>query len=374
MSNPVSLLTLESIPWMSAKSLSHAMREVSLRGPNDLGTWTRLVGRADMIAHSFNPKQTALVVHSLGKIFEQKLFPTDFIETFLGRFTRKFLPHIVPHTSPLDAAQIAHGLAIFGKTNKRVSAHCLSMMMDRVSELAFDMDMKAVSMCAASLSDKRSVLPEEVRSKCIVALSSRFLQLDDVNEQSFAQILRACTTMASEKEVGEIVTDLCVKNLKLFQSMSVRSLSVCLNSLAKVLNTNTPVVNEILLICSERIEEGDSGIATGASLLQLGVLLRSLQKLGIRKVSAMTDQAMVKYIQSRDRSNMSTHTVCVLLSALVEVPGTTGLVRTVIDSVRIMNGRFSPTEIAAISNALKRSEVDPEFVSEAIRDMTEQAA
>ena len=347
---------------MSAKSLAHAMRDVSLRGPNDLNTWTRLVGRADMIAHSFNPKQAALVVHSLGKVFEKKTFSqTDFIQSFISRFNRKFLPEIVPHTTALDAAQIIHGLSVLEKTNKRL-IESLPVLMNRVSSLAPHMDMKSVSMCAAGLSNDKIVVPNQIRTNCIVALSQRFLQLEDVNEQSFAQIMRACSTLGPDEEIRKLVDEICVKCIMMFQTMSVRSLSVALNSLGKMGNCTRPIVNEILMIVSERVLRGESSFSSGASLLQLAVILRSLQKLGINDVSPLVDHALVKYIRTRDLETLSAHTVCVLLSALSHVPDTGEIVMAVIDGSLNKGLRFSPNEILIVTNALKRTGVDPDYI------------
>lgn len=332
---------------MSAKSLSHAMREVSLRGPNDSEVWTRLIGRADMIAHSFNPKQAALVINSLARIHDK--LDKDLMESFLLRFNRKFLPILIPHTSPLDMAQICHGLTIMGNIDNKLAV-------ERVVSLVPQMDPTCVSMCAAALSSRKSRdLLQADRTRCLLKLVERVMEFSNTNEQTFAQILRACATVPGDLVIEKKVVELCRQSLIMFERMSMRSLCVCLNSLAKMKNVKGPVVNEILNIVADRTQRGDSAIVDGASLLQLAVLLRSLQKLDIKAIGPLVDETFVKYIKTREICNVPPKTACILLSALVEVPGTEVMIATLLKSYEGPNIKFSPDELRAIDNALNKT-------------------
>jgi hypothetical protein len=142
---PVSVETLASIPWMSAKSLSHAMREVSLRGPNDSETWKQLMSRADVIAASFNPKHAALVLNSLARI--KKLGYVE--DLFLKRFINRFLPNVVPDCNALDSAQIVHAISMFPN---QASKEVVDQILHRIQEMVPHMDHPSLCMTAVGVS------------------------------------------------------------------------------------------------------------------------------------------------------------------------------------------------------------------------------
>lgn len=358
---------------MSAKSLSHTMREVSIRGPHDTEIWSRLLSRADMIAHSFNPKQTALVVNSLARMkssnFRAMIESPDLINPFMTRFDKKFLASVIQHSSALDIAQIAHGFEVLGT---RMTSRNFSSLLAKITQLASHMDTSSVSMCALALSHETGC--EDDKVKCLEALVSRIMGNDQINEQCLAQMLRACATVPGQSRIVKIVEEMCMKNLPMIETMSIRGLCVCLNSLAKLKMVDRPVVNEIIILVADRVDREDSAFRDGASILQVGLLLRSLQKLGVQSVAPILEHRLVQYIRMRNiETNMSSKAICLLVSALTQVSQTEDLVVSFIRRKRNDGQIFSPTEIAALSSALKTSRMDPNIIESLIRDVRDDA-
>ena len=339
---PVSAETLASIPWMSAKSLSHAMREVSLRGPNEAATWQQLLSRADVIARSFNAKQSALVLNSIARVRSRDCVSSQ--DAFLTRFVRRFLPHIIPSCNALDTAQIIHSLSLFPTLVDQavvVAAKChLSSVLD-------DMNEQAVSMTAAGLGR----LGGQLDPSLIEHILARGVELN-LGSQAVAQLLTlAANSPHTDRHhfmgaLGKLTAQLtnCLPE--------VRSLAVILNALARLQLRNADFMS---LVAEAVMDDSNTAFTHGASVKQLTIILRSLQKLSIMNTNPLVCFRLVDLIRRRPLSeNVDNPTVCLLLSAVSRMNGMRDFFVTVLEHSVSSSRALQPDELTVILQAVAR--------------------
>ena len=307
---PVSLETLASIPWMSAKSLSHTMREVSIRGPHDADTWRHLVSRADVIAGSMNAKQTALVLNSLARIESRDVADC---EAFLKRFVKRFLPRTLTDMNSLDIAQVVHALAHFPPefTDDDVRTALVGTIRTRVD----GMDPRSLSMTALGVARMQL---------CDIAdvLLHRALELrESLEDQAIAQMFSLAAS-CGHAGVRECARELSISVAQRLPSISVRSLSVIVNSLSRLKVESQELVD---LVAAEILENGNTRFTNATAVKPLVVLLRSLQKMGLMERIPLACHKLADLISSDSSYHSAdTETLSILLSALSWMKGYCG--------------------------------------------------
>lgn len=135
--NPVSQETLAGIPWAGRSTLAGLFQRVAANGPHDPMVWRRLVARADVIAHSFTSKQAALVLSAMARAQHRN-------ESFLRRFTVKFIPSLVEDAEVIDLCGIISGLSQLGSYCEETYA----LAARRATATAPQMDARQVSLVA----------------------------------------------------------------------------------------------------------------------------------------------------------------------------------------------------------------------------------
>jgi hypothetical protein len=265
---PVSAETLSSIPWMSAKSLSHAMREVSLRGPNDKDTWIQLLSRADVISHSLNNKQNALLLNSIARI-RRKEELTGIFDTFLRRHASKFLVHLIPESSPLDLAHVLHALGEFSDVLNPPN-EVLQAFRARARESISAMDEKSLGIACFGLYRLR--LGES--SVVGAVLSSAQGRLEFLSDRTLVQVINLATICPDlgSKLRGSLL-ELSVEAIKRMPHMDHKTVFLLIKSIAK-LRISTPDLTAAIL---EWVN--GPGFAQVATVEQLKILMKSLEKL-----------------------------------------------------------------------------------------------
>jgi hypothetical protein len=297
MARPVSVETLASIPWMSGKRVSHCMREVSLRGPDSVDVWRKLLGRADMIAHSLNPKQTGLILNALARVRRRDLKELD---PFMTRFTARFLPNILTHANPIDIAQILHAYSELG-----YEVPNMDTVNGRLAECIPTMDAPTVSLLTSGLSGSHKLFT------LILTRSVQLLKIE-FNEQLFAQSFKVIHDTPPSMEFLAITA-------QHVPTMSLRCLVLTVSGLGRC-GTRNP---ELIDIISERIASIDF------TLKQLGVLLRGLQKMDAMKTHPDLCYKLAERIVARDSVDSST--MSVLLAGLVRIQNTNGKIEKLFD-------------------------------------------
>ena len=234
---PVSVDSLASIPWMSAKSLSHTIREVSARGPNDGLVWEKLMSRADMIAHSFTPKQAAMVLNSLGSIVSKN--PGFVNPVFMSRFSNRFVPQLLAESNSLDIAQMVNGL---GRFCDLALPETVDAVMAALPSRVAAMDAIALSMTAAGLSRFR------VTDKDLVLRIFHRGSEVGLSDQGLSQLLHLAATAVESgdacmgddlvRAIDSLVTPLADR----LETVSKRTLAFILNSLTRLKYQNKEVL------------------------------------------------------------------------------------------------------------------------------------
>ena len=297
---PVSRESIASIPWMSAKSLSHVIRDVSIRGPQLKEVWDQIQSRADVIAHSFNAKQSALVVVGLGKIVSEH--PEFVNKLFVDRFVSKFLHQIFSSCNSLDIAQILYGLSRLGK--------CVDF--GNVIETNVPlMDVNSLSMTSLALSSP--IFQSQLSRDLLLVILQRAVALENVNDQCIGQVLHLSTPFGADPLCNPLILILHAKLVDGLDQISFKSLALVLSSMC---SSECPISPDFLsmLHCALLAKE-----YSGATLTSLGVILRSIQKIYTHEhVIDFTpvSSLLIEEIGKRNLLNQGTRTLGLLLSAI----------------------------------------------------------
>ena len=342
---PVSVETLASIPWMSAKSLSHAMREVSLRGPNDEQTWTHLVSRADVIAPSFNPKQAALMMNSLARITIETEGP---VELFIRRYLRRFLSQIIPDCSPLDLAQVVHAIGAFNRHHDCVSSNLVQEIDSALTQQIPRMDDRELCMTASGLAIADSLGSREVLRTLVDASTKSGNQLSD---RTLAQVLHlagirghACETLVAHELTRRI------------PAMNHRSLVLSLNAISRLGIRN----NAVLSVLSETIMSPDSQLVA-IPFHQLTLLLRALQKLGMNTSDPLALHRIMDSLIRSDFTNQTTSALCAFVNSASRLSGYSHVIRECLGI--LVDRSLQPDEaILLIQSVCRMGDVDSEII------------
>lgn len=299
---PVSKETLASIPWMSGKSLSQTMREVSIRGPNDAETWRNLLSRADVIVESLNSKQSALILNSLARVRSSVI---DY-EPFLKRFMNKFLHHVVSECNGLDVAQLVHGISEF--SNLKPKPELIESFHERILFTVSLMEERELCMLALGVSRLfHTTCPKN--SALVQAVVKRGLEISEtLNDQTLAQLINLGTMMSGEHEL--LTMGLVPRATALVQSnMSPRSAVLILSSLARS-----------KIKCDEYISGFTQRFSSLSSLRQQIVTLRSFQKMGMMQsdpslLYSLLDRIKANFSRNGLSQSLDIKTLCVLANA-----------------------------------------------------------
>jgi len=308
----------------------------------DVETWSRLISRADQIAHSLNPKQAGLVFNSLGRFVSRHHQPSAQMEEFVSRYSKRMLGNVLPHCSALDVAQLVHGLVAC--ETWCFPPRLIDEVSNRIIQVAGEFDVQSLSMVALAISKMKS--SAAIRQEVVRAIVSRGLGID-VNEQCFSQILNCASTVSSSGGTDQIA-QFCLKNIALFETMSIRSLCVTVSALGKLKYADP----EILHLVSCRVFE-DKAIAVGASLQQLAIIMRSLQK------SKVTDHLVYSRLMDIIRmrkieSDIDSRNACNLITALSHANCSVEFMQGVIESTGIVHRKLHESEGIALVAAFVR--------------------
>lgn len=109
---PVSELTISSIPWMNHTQLPHVMQRLAANGPKDEVTWRKVIGRAEVIGHTFTSKDFALMVNAFAKA--KKNVPNTEMGRFLRHYIREYSSKTIESATAMDLSLLSHGLSVCG--------------------------------------------------------------------------------------------------------------------------------------------------------------------------------------------------------------------------------------------------------------------
>jgi hypothetical protein len=321
---PVSSETLASIPWMSAKTLSHTMREVSLRGPNERPTWTQLVSRADVIVESFNPKQASLVLNSITRVRQIPELDGLFNE-YYRRHISKFLEAIVREMSSLDVAQTLHALGEWVCV-VRPSETLIKTLEQSFLRNVASMDDRSLSMACHGVSNL-GLFEQEIVS---AVLSAAVNIGEGLSDRTLGQILNH-STLASKVHANDrqLINQLGSLAVQRLGNMNFRTFVLVLNSLAKLRADNPDVMHAVAEVVRS------ANFLKSASLQQLIVVLRSIQKLNKTGINPPEVYRLLDVISTRPLQFRDANTPCTLLNAITRVAGYDRLCN---DCLRSMNG------------------------------------
>ncbi|CAE8612281.1 unnamed protein product [Polarella glacialis] len=132
---PVSQDTLAGIPWAGRSTLTGLFLRVASHGPKDPLVWKKLAARADVIAHSLTPKQAALILSAMVRSGQRP-------ESFLRRFSVKFVPSLIDQADLVDLCGIISSLSQLG-------AYCeesFNLAARRLGEMANQLDARQLSL------------------------------------------------------------------------------------------------------------------------------------------------------------------------------------------------------------------------------------
>lgn len=296
---PVSAQSIISIPWMSSKSLAHAMRDVSLRGPNSPETWTSLQSRGDMIAHSFSSKHSALMLSALARV--RHLNPELVNSAFVSRFVNRILfPSVWNTCNSLDVSQILHAMISFPDfllVLKETIKSDPSFLSDKIKE----MDPNSLSMTSLALSKL------SLSSLFVGDVLMRVNSIECTNDQLIGQVLQLVASNPGEAHlyVEELHT-LCTPLADRLDQVSVRSLTLITSSLVKIAkHTHLDFLSEYTSMLVPLMDIPDKG----ASLKQLAVLLHAVYYL-----AKVVPPALVEAIRRKGVSDADGATIYLLAS------------------------------------------------------------
>eukprot|EP00930_Biecheleria_cincta_P047036 TRINITY_DN32538_c0_g1_i1.p1 TRINITY_DN32538_c0_g1~~TRINITY_DN32538_c0_g1_i1.p1 ORF type:complete len:562 (-),score=79.57 TRINITY_DN32538_c0_g1_i1:99-1784(-) len=134
-SKPVSQDTLAGIPWAGRSTLTGLFLRVAATGPHDAVVWKRLAARADVIAHSLTPKQAALVLSAMARAQQRQ-------ETFLRRFSVKFVPSLVHSAELVDLCGMMSSLSQLGAYTEE----SFGLAANRLCEMSAQLDARQLSL------------------------------------------------------------------------------------------------------------------------------------------------------------------------------------------------------------------------------------
>jgi len=145
---PLSELTLASLPWMPHTQLAQTMQRLALNGPHDQVTWRKVISRAEVVAHTFTPKDTALMINAFAKA--RDACPSKEVGRFLRSFIREYMPPIIQTSRAIDLAQLAHGISVCHAYDRKTFEQ-LSHRMQTFN----DMDSQQISLIANAFSREK---------------------------------------------------------------------------------------------------------------------------------------------------------------------------------------------------------------------------
>jgi hypothetical protein len=341
----VSAETLASIPWMSAKSLSHAMREVSLRGPYELETWMRLISRADMISPSFSAKQSALVLNSLARVMDLPDLVGSF-DAFVKRYVRRFLVNIIQTCSPLDTAQLVHAVGEFNQCFTDVDEHAITSLLSSLRANIPLMQDRELSMTACGLFKLQNSDPVTVTLVIRAALRLG----NQLSDQSLAQIvnLAAHSQPGSRSDICDLVTKMIIETRDRMIDMNPRTMAVLLTSLAKLRLSNPECIS---LLC-DSLNSSSNPRLRASSFQTLVLILRSLQKLGVGAHNPLVLHSLIDIMNSRRFEDESTGNLCMYVNAVSRMKGYDAEVITCLR--QILGREVTPAQVVLVLQSTTR--------------------
>lgn len=357
---PVSRETLASIPWMSGKSLSHAMREVSLRGPNDAETWRNLLSRADVIVESLNAKQSALILNAISRVRDLAI---DY-EPFLKRFVKKFLIRVIDQCNALDVAQLVHALASF----QSAPAEVLTKLRGQIALKANEMEEKELSMTAVGLAKLDPTNPHLPSVEAVLERGSQLCKSPHcLNDQTVAQLLSLAKTCGMQKEISPLVERATIlvhsDDPSATSARSAVLILTCLSTSTQNAEYVSGFIDKFL---------GSSKTSCNLSLKQLIVTLRSLQKLGVTESNPAAIHRLIDNISNRmtrtsETAALDGTTLCMLLNSLSRIPRCveTRLFNTVLTAIFIKSKNISSSDATVLMQSLARvgkNTLDPALI------------
>jgi len=223
---PVSQDTLAGIPWAGRSTLATLMHRVARDGPNDPGVWRKLVQRADVIVHSFTPKQAAWVLSALAKAQHRN-------ESFTRRFCVKFVPPLIQTAELIDLCGIMSSLSQLDA----YSEETYNLMATRAIQAMPRMTAKQLSLVANAFARVKHTDANLFES----LLQHVPRQLSAFTSRDISVLLNSLTQLDSGEREGPLRSDLeqhlAVISLELpgkLHSADLQTLSLILNSLAQL--------------------------------------------------------------------------------------------------------------------------------------------
>lgn len=357
----VSAETLASIPWMSAKSLAHAMREVSLRGPHELETWMGLISRADMISSSFSAKQSALVLNSLARVMDLPDLVGSF-DAFVKRYVRRFLGNIIQTCSPLDMAQLVHAIGEFNQCLTDVDKHGISSLLSSLRANIPLMQDRELSMTACGLYKLQNSDPVTV-----TLLMKAALRLgNQLSDQSLAQIvnLAANSQDGSRSDICDLVNMMIIQTRDRMNDMNPRTMALLLTSLAKLRISNPECIS---LIC-DSLKTPSNPRLRASSFQTLVLILRSLQKLDVGARNPLVLHSLIDIMNSRRFEDESTINLCMYANAVSRLKGYDA---EVITCLRLILGReVTPAQVVLVLQSASRVHEDVKLAGLMVQHLT----
>lgn len=290
------------------------MREVSLRGPNDVNTWMRLISRADMICASFSAKQSALVFNSFSRVMDVPDLIGSF-DAFVKRYVRKFLVKVIPTCSPLDSAQLVHAMGEFHKCLNGTEQNVIATVMESLREKIPLMQDRELSMTACGLIKLRNRDP----LIATLVLESGLRLGGELSDQSLAQIvnLAANCQPGSGSNLCDLVNRMIIQTPSRTRDMNPRTMALLLTSLVKLRVSNPEFVSSL----SDSILSPSNSRLTSSSFQTLAVILRSLQKMGIGERNPLVLHKLVDLMNSRSFGDQTTGDLCMYVNGVARMKG-----------------------------------------------------
>jgi len=346
---PLSELTIYGLPWTTHTQLPHTMQKLALGGPHDHATWKKVISRAEVIAHSFTPKDTALMINAFAKA--RKVVPKNEMGRFLRRFIKEYAMQTIESASAMDLAQMAHGFSACEVATTDLFM-CLS---SRIQQLGSPLDAQQISLVANAFSREKHV--DSALVKHLLYQAEREEVLSTLQGQSLALLLNALSQLSEDR--CDIPTALIRKASEV--DMDITSLALVLNSFARLRQGDKDTLD---LLCEQVVEKLPT-----ASPRQVGMIFNAAGKLGLFHPH-LIDQLIVHVHQLRNRFDPLS--LCLICNAAAKLRLPAEIFQNLYESVPKHIGSMSAAQLAMLAHAWASAHVYNDDLYELLKGKLEE--
>lgn len=332
---------------MSHTQLPHTMQRLALGGPHDQATWRKVISRAEVIAHTFNSKDAALMVNAFAKA--RNAIPEKEMGRFLRRFFKEYGTGTMEKASAMDLSLLSHGLSVCGVYSRKL----FDQLSSRLNQET--LDCQQLSLVANAFA--RESHTDAMLLSHLLKQAERQDVVDALNGQSLALFLNALAQLGDEVDIPEVLIRKAPE-----VDMDITSLSLLLNSLARLKRVD----KDCLDLLAQQVEEK---IHT-ATPRQLGMLFNAAGKLQLchpRMIDSLLSH------MRRVRNKFDALSLVLVCNAAAKLRLPPEVFQDLYETIPRLLGSMGALQLAMLSHAWAKAHVYNDDLYELLKHQLERA-